>query len=358
MDVTLRVGTSTSLPFRRRVVELSNMAGVTTIADNNDDPETRRPQFGTRNLPHDGNIFQHNAWDNVTWDEEQEKLAQQKVDENSTVTMSSEQLFKYETEADKYWDKFYGVHNNGFFKDRHWLLIEFPELAPNTVKQDTERPMRAAFTDEDKKCSEKHIKILDLPCKDNCRILEIGCGVGNTVFPILMYNTDPKLFIYCCDFSAKAINILQQNPAYNVDRCKAFVLDVTQEMWTTPFEPESLDIIVLIFVLSAIHPDKMHHVMRQMYRYLKSGGIILFRDYGRHDLAQLRFKKGNCLGENFYVRGDGTRVYFFSQEDIRKLFTDNGFVEEQNFMDRRLQVNRGKQLKMYRIWVQAKYRKS
>lgn len=39
-------------------------------------------------------------------------------------------------------------------------------------------------------------------------------------------------------------------------RCKAFVLDVTQETWATSFEPESLDIVVLIFVLSAIHPDK------------------------------------------------------------------------------------------------------
>lgn len=86
------------------------------------------------------------------------------------------------------------------------------------VKQNIEKPIRAALTDKDKNHGNKHIKILELPCKDGCRIFEIGCGVGNTVFPILAYNVDPKLFVYCCDFSTKAIDILQQNSAYDIDR--------------------------------------------------------------------------------------------------------------------------------------------
>lgn len=171
-----------------------------------------------------------NCRDNVQWDAKQENHALESVSKNSQVTLSVDELQKLEDQADQYWDAFYDIHENKFFKDRHWLFTEFPELAP------------------DASSTEAHVT----------SIFEIGCGVGNTILPIAKHNIDPNLRIYGCDFSPKAINILENHAEFDRQRSKVFVLDATAPDWSSsvPFEENSIDIIVLIFVLSAIHPDK------------------------------------------------------------------------------------------------------
>uniref|UniRef100_A0A8C1U532 tRNA N(3)-cytidine methyltransferase n=1 Tax=Cyprinus carpio TaxID=7962 RepID=A0A8C1U532_CYPCA len=312
----------------------------------------KRPQFGTRFLTDPRQVFQHNAWDNVEWSAEQEQAAQKKVQENSQP-LPEEKQEEFDNRANEYWNDFYTIHENRFFKDRHWLFTEFPELAPQ------QKPPQDA--------EENLINGEDVPSTHNdtefpgasasYRILEVGCGVGNTVFPILKTNNDPGLFVYCCDFSSTAVDLVKSNPEYDPSCCHAFVHDMSDASAEYPIPDHSLDVIVLIFVLSALHPQKMQNSINRLARLLKPGGVLLLRDYGRYDMAQLRFKKGRCLSDNFYVRGDGTRVYFFTQDELHDLFSSAGLEKVQNLVDRRLQVNRGKQLTMYRVWVQCKYRK-
>ena len=63
-----------------------------------------------------------------------------------------------------------------------------------------------------------------------------------------------------------------------------------------------------------------------------------------------------CLALKFTVSFSNVNVFSYLEE-LSSMFSAAGLIEEQNHVDRRLQVNRGKQLKMYRVWIQCKYRK-
>merc|ERR1740128_686082 len=97
------------------------------------------------------------------------------------------------------------------------------------------------------------------------RVLGVGCGTGSTVYPILEVNTEPGLVVYCCDLSKTAVNLVKEHKEFSQQRCYSFVCDVTKDWAEAPFEPESLDIVTLIFVMSAIHPDKMRDVAKQIF---------------------------------------------------------------------------------------------
>ncbi|KAM9000997.1 tRNA N(3)-methylcytidine methyltransferase METTL2A isoform X4 [Sarcophilus harrisii] len=293
----------------------------------------KRVQFGNRFLNDPARVFHHNAWDNVEWSKEQEAAAAKRVRENSAQRVPPEKQVEFEVNAHEYWNNFYKIHENGFFKDRHWLFTEFPELIPHQNQSD--------------------LKTLLLKDNDYEIIENTGCGDG------------PGLIVS---------NIQEQHRAssHSLDHEKQKYLmdEATQKLChpdinTDDFPGSSATYRILEVgcgvgntVFPILHTNKMQNAINRLSYLLKPGGMFLLRDYGRYDMAQLRFKTGRCLSENFYVRGDGTRVYFFTQDELDTLFTTAGLEKVQNMVDHRLQVNRGKQLTMYRVWIQCKYRKS
>lgn len=202
-------------------------------------------------------------------------------------------------------------------------------------------------------------------------LLEIGAGAGNTAFPILAQNKNPQFKIHACDFSKKAVEVMRAHESYDTAYMQADVWDIASDELPPGLGEESVDVALLVFIFSALSPLQWKKAVENVHKVLKPGGEVCFRDYGRGDLAQVRFRKGRYLEDNFYVRGDGTRVYFFDKEELGSIWTGEYHQTEESKsetspkgplfdvkdlgIDRRMLVNRAKKLKMYRCWLQGRF---
>ncbi|KAI4364555.1 hypothetical protein MLD38_020629 [Melastoma candidum] len=254
------------------------------------------------------------------------------------------------------WRKFHARHYSGkFFKERRYLLKEFPELA--------------------------------VPRDGGCKVLEVGCGNGSTVLPILRGNENVTL--YACDCSVEALDYAKQvvdgsEVASFRDRFYPFQCDFSHDgfpSWLSskPCQETTLhtelvsanvysnktscyvggmDFVTLIFTLSAIPFKKMPMVLAECFSVLKAGGMLLFRDYGLYDMTMLRFKPDQRVGFQEYIRADGTRSYFFCLHTVRDLFLQAGFTELELEYCCVKSINRRKEKIMRRVWVHGKFRKA
>lgn len=138
----------------------------------------------------------------------------------------------------------------------------------------------------------------------------------------------PPLKVQCCDFSKRAVNLVIENEQYDENFIEAKTCDLVNE--PIPFAPLTAAFAQLIFVLSAISPENFVNVAKKIFDQLKPGATLYFRDYGRYDLAQLRFagKKGSKLKENFYVRNDKTRAYYFTTKQVKNIFCHGTFSDD------------------------------
>lgn len=221
--------------------------------------------------------------------------------------------FKHGSGAQRAWDKFYHTHAERFFKERHYLERDFPSLL-----EAASRPIS---------------------------LLEIGCGTGAAFFPLLA--SLPRLTVTACDLSKHAIANIRSNPLYSsTGRVCAFVHDAAEGDLLLACQREHelagvqrlqqdgvgdslegkqavdacgrFDCVLLLFMLSAMPPEAHAPILADAARCLKPGGLLLVRDYGWLDEAQLRFPKGSKLDPEgrLCVRGDGTLAYYFQPVEL------------------------------------------
>ncbi|KAI9039037.1 tRNA(Thr) (cytosine(32)-N(3))-methyltransferase [Aspergillus affinis] len=317
-------------------------------------------QFGSRYLEQGDDVYEFNAWDHVEPDDNFKAFAETQYAKQRESPVSDFDRARFNADPAKWWNLFYKNNTANFFKDRKWLRQEFPVLADVTTAGAGRQV-----------------------------VLEVGAGAGNTAFPLLLNNANEELMVHACDFSKTAVQVMRDSEHYNPKFMTADVWDVsaqpdeTQNGLPPGLTEGSVDVVILIFIFSALAPEQWEQAIRNVYRVLKPGGRVLFRDYGRGDLAQVRFKKGRYMGENFYIRGDGTRVYFFDKEQLRQMWgqwtPEKGLPEKGDeesgsaatndsakpgafeiqklAVDNRLIVNRQQKLKMYRAWIQGHFLK-
>ncbi|XP_024973340.1 uncharacterized protein LOC112511803 isoform X1 [Cynara cardunculus var. scolymus] len=265
---------------------------------------------------------------------------------------------KYERDAKKYWDVFYKRHQDRFFKDRHYLDKEWGHYFSVSV-HNFYLPLFLSLMILRRKY--KHFQavrrlkhILNFQEAEEKVVLEVGCGAGNTIFPLAA--TYPGIFIHACDFSPRAVDLVKAHKDFEEAKINAFACDLTSDDLIKHIPPSSVDIVTMIFVLSAVSPEKMPLVLQNIRKIMKPNAYVLFRDYATGDLAQERLTcKDQKLSENFFVRGDGTRAFYFSEEFLTSLFQQNGFSTEECGVCCKQVENRSREIVMNRRWVQAAF---
>ncbi|KAK8514221.1 hypothetical protein V6N13_063123 [Hibiscus sabdariffa] len=238
----------------------------------------------------------------------------------------------YQKNAGKFWDKFYKRHKNKFFKDRHYLEKDWGQY----------------FSDYAHSASGKIV-------------LEVGCGAGNTIFPLIA--AFPKLYVQACDISPHAVALVKSHAEFTEDRVNAFVCDVTVDSLLEHIKPSSVDVITLVGVLElynsgvsdpAISPYRMPWILQNVKRVLKPDGYVLLRDYAIGDFAQVKLEnKNQMISDGFYVRGDGTCSFYFSEDFLSTLFFQAGFRTVDISTYCKQIKNCHKNITMDRRWIRA-----
>lgn len=276
-------------------------------------------------------------WAEDEWGEEDEAHARNILATNreKCIVPSWESNSKEDADSEA-WNQFYRDHGTRFFKDRHYLEKAYPdEFAPGPTQ------------------------------KVNKTFVEIGCGVGNALLPLFDDDSNQWQVLHGLDLSRVAIELLRKDErfvGYNNQQeapsaaAFAHVCDISAEL--PPSCVGVSDVTTLIFCLSAVDPDAMKQAALNVVSSLRPGGVLVFRDYGRYDEAQMKLgvSRNKQLKDNFYRKHDGTKCYYFTLEELEDLFCKQAGLEvlDLKYLRRMVRNNATGETRR-RVWASGRF---
>ena len=186
-------------------------------------------------------------------------------------------------------------------------------------------------------------------------------------------------------------------PPDQAARVHPFVCDITREPLSDHVPRGTVDVCTMVFVLSAVSPEKMSDALRNVSSTMRPNGEgrVLLRDYAagisRRSVSPPETDSDSRKTFTFgcatrtapahrpparHVRhprkrpaltppiltillvlnqGDGTRAFYFTPPGLRALFSARGMALEELDVYERTIANRGRGLRMDRRWIQASF---
>lgn len=262
-------------------------------------------------------------------------------------------------EAAARWDAFY-LTKSALYKDRHLLRSQLLDAVSPSVAADPSvhvPPLNAQTP------SDPHIQ--------DTLLVEVGCGAGASVYPLLRAN--PRLHIIAFDISEQAILSLRRSPEYSPHRVTAFVADVSRSESFLPalfnVQPLGANFVTAVWTLSALPCHSQLRAAKALASALAPGGTLYIRDYAHGDMREHRFAEagrrvnsavdtdGVSEESRLFLRGDGTYAYFFTTEEIRTMLTVHGLHCVSCVYEERTVHNRKLNTSMRRRWVVGHFQK-
>ena len=211
--------------------------------------------------------------------------------------------------------------NNGFVK-----------MWDNRSKRRSSVPVYDLWLDEYKNILDEN--------KDN-EILDLGCGIGADT----LYLLERGYNVLSCDFSVEALKSIENN----IPNSKTFYLDMMKKF---PIDDKKYLLIIADLSLHYFNNETTIHIMKEIKRILKDGGVLLARVASVNDfnfgVGQGEKQENNCYFEGAYTKR------FFDLEDVNKYFSIIGDVEAKESQMTRDEEEYSKPKVLYTIKVEKR----